>query len=247
MESSSSSSYHSCCSFAPSPNERENTHDVFLNYRGDTRCGFTSHLFAGFERRGIKVYVDYNNLKRGDEISFSLLEAIERSKISIIIFSRNYASSKWSLDELVKIMECKRGRGRIVIPVFYEINPSVVRNQTGSYAVAFARHRRCFKASINQKVQRWRNAMTEAANLAGWDSSHYRMECELVEDIVNDVMRKLENQGDEIEEQRESMSMEPQSQNSFQAPNSQDSQDLAAKFQRLNLKFEDFLATLAHW
>jgi len=60
--------------------------------------------------------------------------AIEEAKVSIVIFSKNYGNSKWCLDELVKILECKKMKGQNVLPIFYDIDPSHVRNQTGSYA-----------------------------------------------------------------------------------------------------------------
>ena len=81
----------------------------------------------------IKIFID-DEANRGDEISLALLNAIEASKISIVIFSKNYASSKWCLDELVKILECKNCNGQMVVPVFYHVHPSDVRNQTGSFA-----------------------------------------------------------------------------------------------------------------
>ena len=61
--------------------------DVFLSFRGeDTRSNFTSHLNMALRQRGINVFIDYK-LSRGEEISASLLEAIEESKISIVIIS----------------------------------------------------------------------------------------------------------------------------------------------------------------
>ncbi|KAK9200317.1 hypothetical protein WN944_015514 [Citrus x changshan-huyou] len=60
----------------------------------------------------------------GDEISESLVNAIEASAISVIVFSEGYASSRWCLDELVKILDCKKEYAQIVIPVFYRVDPS---------------------------------------------------------------------------------------------------------------------------
>ena len=52
--------------------------------------------------------------------------------ISVIVFSENYASSKWCLDELVWILECRKNLGQLVLPVFYGIDPSVLRKQEGN-------------------------------------------------------------------------------------------------------------------
>ncbi|KAK3200037.1 hypothetical protein Dsin_023452 [Dipteronia sinensis] len=167
-------------------------HDVFLSFRGqDTRQGFTSHLYAGLRRKQIKTFIDYE-LERGDEISPVLLKAIEESKISVIIFSNDYASSKWCLDELVKILECKKMNGQIVIPVFYHVDPSDVRKQTKSFGDAFVKHEQDFGKDNDKKlkVKRWRTALTDASNLSGWDSSTARSEYELVEQIVKDILKK---------------------------------------------------------
>jgi hypothetical protein len=142
-------------------------HDVFLSFRGeDTRFDFTSHLYAALNRKQILTFIDYQ-LVRGDEISASLLRTIEDAKLSVIVFSENYASSKWCLEELVKIFECRKNNGQIVIPVFYKVNPTHVRNQTGSFGDAFARLVRN-KAPTLEEVQSFRDALTDAANLSGW-------------------------------------------------------------------------------
>ncbi|PNX71648.1 TIR-NBS resistance protein [Trifolium pratense] len=157
-------------SFIPPPSFTpkipQQNHDVFLSFRGeDTRNTFTSHLYAALTRNQVKTYID-NELERGDEISPSLLKAINDAKLSVIIFSENYASSRWCLDELVKILECKKNDGQILVPIFYHVNPTNVRNQTGSYAIALAEHEK--RRDMN-KVQTWRLALAEAANFSGWD------------------------------------------------------------------------------
>ncbi|XP_061345849.1 disease resistance-like protein DSC1 [Gastrolobium bilobum] len=166
-------------------------HDVFLSFRGeDTRCTFTSHLYAALRRCKIATFIDDEEIKRGDKISPTLLSAIESSKISITIFSENYASSTWCLDELERIIECKEKKQLVVIPVFYHIDPSHVRHQRGTYEVAFTKHEEHFRDNPI-KVQNWRTALHEAANSAGWDSSNIRLEAELVEKIVEDILQKL--------------------------------------------------------
>ena len=57
--------------------------------------------------------------------------------------------------------------GTTVVPIFYDLDPSTVRKQTGTFAQAFAKHEERFKDSI-EKVQTWRIALTEVANLKGW-------------------------------------------------------------------------------
>ncbi|RDX93478.1 putative disease resistance protein, partial [Mucuna pruriens] len=160
-------------------------YEVFLSFRGeDTRRNFTSHLYKDLNKEKVKTYID-EQIEKGDEISEVLSKAIEESHVSVVIFSENYASSKWCLNELSKILECRKEKGQIVIPVFYNIDPSHVKNQTGSYEKAFAKH------EGEVRCNKWKDALTEAANLAGWDSRTYRTDPELLKDIVGDVLGKL--------------------------------------------------------
>ena len=149
-------------------------YDVFLSFRGeDTRDNFTSHLYAALCRKKIETFIDEEELEIGDEISPALLMAINASKIAVIIFSKHYASSKWCLNELVEILQSQKTNGQMVIPVFYHVNPSYVRNQTGSFGEAFAEHESRFR-EMPEKVQKWRDVLTEASNLSGWDSMNIR-------------------------------------------------------------------------
>ncbi|TYI03282.1 hypothetical protein ES332_A11G327000v1 [Gossypium tomentosum] len=163
------------------------TYDVFLSFRGeDTRDGFLSHLYNDLCRKTIETFIDSEKLRRGDEISEALLTAIQGSRVSVIVFSKDYASSRWCLDELVKIMDCNK----CVVPVFYGVDPSDVRKQRGSFADAFAKHEENFKHEL-ERVKSWRSALTAAANLSGWDSQVTRPDSILVDKIVKDIMNKL--------------------------------------------------------
>ena len=153
-------------------------YDVFLNFRGeDTRKNILGHLRAALSEKGIKTFVDDDQIERGQYISPQLVEAIENSSCSVVIFSPNYASSSWCLDEIVKILECMRTRGQVVIPVFYQVDPSHVRKQVGNFGEAFAKHEKnlLLEGSL-ERVIRWRVALTEVTSLAGLDLQNYRYE-----------------------------------------------------------------------
>nr|XP_028958196.1 protein SUPPRESSOR OF npr1-1, CONSTITUTIVE 1-like isoform X3 [Malus domestica] len=170
---------------------RRKKYDVFISFRGEDTClGITSHLHAALLQKKIETYIDYK-LQSGEEIGPALLQAIEKSTISVIIFSQNYASSTWCLDELVHILECKERYGQMVIPVFYHINPSDVRKQHGSYADAFAQLEKRFDNSID-KVHKWRDALTTAANLSGFDYSNKSgTEANLIQKVVDHIWAKM--------------------------------------------------------
>ena len=62
-------------------------YEVFLSFRGvDTRRGFTDHLYAALQRKGILTFRDDEELERGKSISPELLKAIEEGLL--LLFSQ---------------------------------------------------------------------------------------------------------------------------------------------------------------
>ncbi|KAB2039100.1 hypothetical protein ES319_D03G190300v1 [Gossypium barbadense] len=164
------------------------SYHVFLSFRGeDTRKSFTDHLHTALMHLGIQTFRDDEEIERGNNIKDEIEKAIlHHSKISIVVFSKNYAVSTWCLNELVMILEHKKSSKHIVLPVFYDVDPSQVKNQTGSYAEAFTQHEQNFKSM----VQRWRNALKEVADIGGMVLQD-RHESQFIQDIVKEVQNKL--------------------------------------------------------
>jgi hypothetical protein len=155
-------------SFPTSSSTARWKYDVFLSFRGeDTRKTFTDLIYDALRQKGINTFKDDKDLEKGETISQELSKAIEESRSAIVILSKNYASSTWCLDELTKIIHCKEEMGMRVLPVFYDVEPSDVRKQLGTFAQAFIEHEERFKENI-EKVEKWRAALSHVGNLAGW-------------------------------------------------------------------------------
>ncbi|KAK1582418.1 hypothetical protein Q3G72_014755 [Acer saccharum] len=90
------------------------------------------------------------------------------------------------------------------MPVFYKVNASDVRKQTGSFKDSFAKH----KNESQEEVQKWREALTEASNSSGWDSYITRSDSELVDEIVEGKRSRLWKQDDVISTLRNDMGTE---------------------------------------
>ena len=144
-------------------------YDVFLSFRGeDTRKNFTDHLFAALIERGIRTFRDDEEIELGSEIAPKIMKAIEESRFCVVVFSKRYAHSRWCLDELVKIIECVKENGQTIIPIFYHVDPSNVRKQTGSFEKAFVN----LEKQNEEKAKTWRNALRKAGNISGWHLKH---------------------------------------------------------------------------
>ncbi|KAI9114554.1 hypothetical protein K1719_014252 [Acacia pycnantha] len=164
-------------------------YDVFLSFAGkDTRLNFTGHLYDAFSRSGIRCFRDDLAIQRGEDIN-SLFQAIEDSLCAVVVISKNYAKSKWCLDELQKILRSRKKLGRRVFPIFYNVDPADVRHQRKSFGKAFAKHEEKFKENSN-KVQSWRTALSKIGNFSGWVTRD-KPEAELIRDVVGTVSTYL--------------------------------------------------------
>lgn len=87
-------------------------YDVFLCYQGEDTRSFTEYLYYVLRDKRFITFMSTGGSKSYEnnegEISSSVLKALEESRISIVILSYNFASSASCLNELVKIIECKR-------------------------------------------------------------------------------------------------------------------------------------------
>ncbi|XP_022004162.1 disease resistance protein RUN1-like [Helianthus annuus] len=139
------------------------TYDVFLSFQGETRKSFVDHLYFALQLRNIRTYKDDDEIKKGRKISDEHIRSIKDSKFYIIVYSKNYASSSWCLDELVNIMECNKTNGKhVVYPIFFDVEPSEISKLTGTVGKAFEKH------GENNSAKKWKGALKEAANVSGW-------------------------------------------------------------------------------
>ncbi|KAJ0616260.1 putative TIR domain, P-loop containing nucleoside triphosphate hydrolase [Helianthus annuus] len=164
--------------------------NVFLSFRGeDTRHSFTDHLYAALNRAAIYAFRDNDEIKSGQALEPEIVKAIENSRASIVVLSQNYAKSRWCLEELSLILEQKRKRNHFVLPVFYHVDPSDVRNQRRSFFIEAKEGIEATKwTEVN--VTRWKSALTEVANLAGMVVSG--SETEFIANIVDRIDSELD-------------------------------------------------------
>ncbi|GFY94386.1 disease resistance protein [Actinidia rufa] len=137
---------------------------VFLSFRGkDTRKTFTDHLYTALMQAGFHTFRDDEEIEKGENIESELKRAIEQSRISIIVLSKDYASSR-------------------------------------SFAEAFARHEERLKLEMDgrekecmDKVERWRAALREVADLGGMGLQNQAdgYESKFIQEIVKEIGNKL--------------------------------------------------------
>ncbi|KAL1207621.1 Disease resistance protein RPS4 [Cardamine amara subsp. amara] len=156
---------------------------VFVNFRGEElRDNFISHLETALEEDAIDFFID-NKLVPSNPIE-TLYKEIEDSKIALAVFSKQYAESKWCLNELVKIMDNVNEDKLKVIPIFFNVKVDDVKNQRGEFGQnLYQTHR------ANSNMPKWEEALKSVTAILGLTRTRYRTERDFIVDIVQTVKK----------------------------------------------------------
>ncbi|XP_031489602.1 TMV resistance protein N-like [Nymphaea colorata] len=100
------------------------------------------------------VFLSFRGEDTRKGFSGHLYEALKQRGVNVFIDS--YAESKWCLVEIAKIVEC----GRLVLPIFYDVEPREVRNVKGPFEAAFRKHDE--DEELKAKTKEWRQALRRA-------------------------------------------------------------------------------------
>ncbi|CAN1250206.1 Disease resistance protein L6 [Linum perenne] len=171
-------------------------YEVFLSFRGpDVRRTFADCLYSSLVRSKIRTFRDEEDLWKGETIGPSLVKAITESKIHIPIFTIGYASSRWCLQELAKMVDCRKtggegGKGQqVILPVFYFITPRDVRHpDSGPYKEAFEVHNQSHDPVT---ISGWKEALKEVGVMKGWHVTETDGQGAVMDEILIEVESHL--------------------------------------------------------
>ncbi|KAK2980347.1 hypothetical protein RJ640_029094 [Escallonia rubra] len=175
-------------------------YDAFLSFRGaDTRTTFTTDLFQALKAADLKPFMDDDGIKRGNTITSELEEAIRNSRVSIIIFSEDYASSSWCLDELLYIFDQYRSKTKThgILPLFYHLYPSIVRlkfraddKRENQFKKELDEHEKRFG---KEKLDQWREVLIGCGLVAGFPfpKQKYSFPIDFIDDIVRTTGKEV--------------------------------------------------------
>jgi hypothetical protein len=146
-------------------NSKTNPNCFTFNYFDYDYYLFSQNLYHRLSSAGIRTFWDIKRHAR-EGIGPAVLKAINESKISIPIFSRNSASRERCLHELEQMVECHKTMGNKILPIFWDVKPSDVRYHMGSYEEAFSQLQQHFD---EKTVQRWKEAVRKVEQIKGWE------------------------------------------------------------------------------
>ncbi|WVZ26075.1 hypothetical protein V8G54_004619 [Vigna mungo] len=136
---------------------------VFVSFNDEDKRDTRAFVLDPLRSRGIQVFV------KGESTTFDMFQVIERSRLIIVVLSKNYASSICCLRELVAITNAVESSPRFLLPIFYGVHQYEVQFQNGCYGQAISKHEERFREHKErmEEVQRWREALTRVAAFPG--------------------------------------------------------------------------------
>nr|XP_043609010.1 disease resistance protein RUN1-like isoform X2 [Erigeron canadensis] len=177
----------------PSTKDQSYRYDVFISFRGvDTRLSFTDHLYNALVDANISTFLDNEEIETGDDLKPELQNAIKSSRASVIVLSKNYATSTWCLDELALILEQRLISNHIVIPIWYHVERNSLRDVMEKHRERIEAEAKLMgETQLAQKMEAWNKALKELAKIKGMDAKG-RMETKFIQEIVQDIYHRLD-------------------------------------------------------
>jgi len=179
----------------------KSSYEVFINHRGpDTKLSIAGHLYNRLHDLGLQVFLDQEEMEKGDFIPSEIAAAIQAASIQIAIFSPGYADSDWCLNELLLMMESDRST---IIPIFYGVEPTDLRWTLGKdtvYAKALTKLKEKKTADPQTDtekkprydtdiIENWRKALSKVSYNYGF--MYNGVEWKLVTEVVELVLKKV--------------------------------------------------------
>lgn len=138
-------------------------------FRADFCRPLLSHMLKELTINRIG-FIFYNDMKRCMSLGPPITTTIKDSIISIVLITKNYASSTSCLEELALIMECREELGHKVITMFYGVERSDVKEQRGYFGSVFKET--CVGKS-EEDVEKWKHALEEVAQIPSYNSREW--------------------------------------------------------------------------
>jgi len=101
-------------------------HQVFISYASENINSTTSdrqvadRICSALESQGIRCWIAHRDILPGDDWMDAIIDAVDQTKIIVLVFSANTEKSQWVKDEIKLALEEKR----TIIPVrIQDVNP----------------------------------------------------------------------------------------------------------------------------
>lgn len=114
-------------------------YDVFVSHASEDKAAVVVPLTDELIKRGLRVWVDYRELRLGDKLRERIDEGLRRSRFGLVIVSPRFFAKPWPQTELdgLVALEMADGRKRI-LPIWYDVEYDEVAQQSPTLAARLA-------------------------------------------------------------------------------------------------------------
>ncbi|CAN0842471.1 Disease resistance protein L6 [Linum grandiflorum] len=173
--------------------ETTTDYKVFLSFRGPDAREFVDILHRKLARANTRAFKD-DEVNKGEELSHDTVKAIDECEVFVVVVSKNYANDTMCLREIAEITERqKQDDRRVMLPVFYMVEPKDVKFLIGPYQKSFMQHHRNFPEAT---VQRWKIAFSDVGSLKGWQVKSENEHGATAEQVSGAILSQLSKNSD---------------------------------------------------
>lgn len=117
----------------------EAEYDVFISHAFEDKAAVVVPLTDELVRQGLRVWVDYRELRLGDRLRQRIDEGLLRSRFGVVVVSPRFFAKQWPQTELdgLVALEMADGKKRI-LPVWHDVEYDDVAKQSPSLATRLA-------------------------------------------------------------------------------------------------------------
>lgn len=114
-------------------------YDVFISHASGDKPAVVVPLAAELARRGLRVWVDFNELRLGDRLRQRIDDGLTRSRFGVVVISPTFFQRPWPQNELdgLVALEMADGQKRI-LPIWHELDYEAVALKSPSLAARLA-------------------------------------------------------------------------------------------------------------
>lgn len=102
------------------------TWDVFISHASDDNVSVVLPLADALRRAGLSVWLDQTELAVGDSLREKIDDGLARSRFGVVVFSRSFLARGWTRRELNGLMALEEGGHKVILPVWHQIDRSVL-------------------------------------------------------------------------------------------------------------------------
>ena len=97
-------------------------YDVFISHSSSDKDEVARPLAEALAKRGLKVWLDEEQLQIGDSIRRGLGSALLKSQYAVVILSPAYFESEWGQKELDAFFAKEKNQNKSILPICHEID-----------------------------------------------------------------------------------------------------------------------------